>query len=192
MKKRGYTIIELVIALAITASLLALTLPRFDAFQNHTALRTQVQLLASCLQSANATMTTPTIGSLGTQTTVTISSNSADAKVSCEYASKDEANGSYPLTTLITANSTYICSATYSSFSNGFTTALITLHAATHGVIDSVTFDRTPPTISSGGTGQGQQLTIQFSTSKLPTGSSCIAPVTLLVPASGSPIEISS
>jgi prepilin-type N-terminal cleavage/methylation domain-containing protein len=95
MIRGAYTLIELVIAVAIIALLSAMTIPRFETYNAQNALRASAQQLAACLQAAEQSVQAPSAAV--SQTTVTVM-NSANS-VACTNAPADS-NG-HPISSLM-------------------------------------------------------------------------------------------
>ena len=195
MKPAGYTIIELIVALAISAVLLALTVPRYDFYQNHLTLRNSVHLLATCMQDANAAVTSPESGVVASVSTVMQSTlrlqQTAAGQIDCQQVRQDSpVGGSVPLSVPlpVRVNNIFLCSSDYGATSTANSSLLpvaYTLQARTRGVVDAISYSNGVP-LGKAGSGQGQQEKLTFSDS-----SSCADTVTLTIPVTGSPIEIS-
>jgi|GEM_PF-6423549 len=64
MHKKGFTIIELTIALAVSIILAGIAIPRFNTLLNQQEFFTETEKVASCIQKAQSMAAAPTAGSL--------------------------------------------------------------------------------------------------------------------------------
>lgn len=204
MKQPGYTIIELVVALSIAAILLALTLPRYDSFEQHSVLRGQVEQLANCLQSAYQSVISPLKDQQATYyNTVTLTQTRSS--LICQVTPEDQTKMPILSTPSVTTFSLYEC---VNNTSSGYAALLetqaaqspnpailtavynpfsYTLSTDTHGVIDSVFDPFQKPDSSSYIYGSGKKLTLSLSSTL-----DCKDTITLIVPAAGAPVMVGS
>lgn len=194
MIRTGYTVIELVVALAISALLLALTIPRYDTYEQHIAFRGGMQNLVSCLQAANTSVTAPQSGLTGVpavaMTSVVLASSASDT-ISCQLTYRDAASGAIASSPgAMYSQPAYLCSAMYGT-SNGILPLSFTVSATNNGAIDSVTYGNGQIYPTSLELGHFQQTTLKFSDQQ-PAGSTCTDPITITIPVSGSPVELSN
>ena len=191
MKQSGYTLIELVVALAISAVLLALALPRYDSYEQHINLRNEAQKLANCMQAANSAIMAPAPipDSSPEIAWVSVVLNSSVGSISCSYQPKDATSTN--ILTLIAGQSAmaYFCSFSYGNSSKIGSVPSYSLSQLSRGQIDMITY---PGSHLASITGQGQPFSLYISADSSATSTNCTDPVVISVSALGSPIVISS
>ena len=190
MKESGYTLIELVVALAISATLLALILPRYDAYEQHIKLRSEAQKLAACMQAANSAVTAPasSVGTNPAVDSVNVNLSQSFDVIPCKLQLQDASGTSIPPSVSGVSALGYICSFTYDGFTLSGSSLVYTVKQLSHGQIDSINNGGLP--ISSNGL--GKIFTVSISADQPSPGSNCPDPVVISVPVLGSPIVISS
>ena len=189
MKQSGYTLIELVVALAISAVLLALALPRYDSYEQHINLRNEAQKLANCMQAANSAIMAPAPRPDSSPAIATVSvalTTSNSGSIGCDYQPKDATNGDLPKIFGQSAKA-YFCSFSYNDI-NIVNNLSYSLSLLNRGQIDQINYGG--PMVS--GNGQGQPFSLQISADSSATATNCTDPVVISVSALGSPIVISS
>lgn len=191
MKQSGYTLIELVVALAISAVLLALALPRYDSYEQHINLRNEAQKLANCMQAANSVIMAPAPipDSSPAIAKVFVALTTTNGSIGCSYQPKDATSKN--ILTPVTGQSAtaYFCSFVYGTSSNIGSSPSYSLSQLNRGQIDQITYGG----VSMGsGNGQGQSFSLQISADSTATATNCNDPVVISVSALGSPIVISS
>ena len=93
--KKGYTLVELMVALAISALLVGLAVPRFTAYQQQLEFEQEARVILECMQSAADQVAAP-VGLVVGTSKLTVKLANIAGPVSCSYTSDAPAAISTP------------------------------------------------------------------------------------------------
>ena len=181
--KKGYTLVELMVALAISALLVGLAVPRFTAYQQQLEFEQEARVIQECMQSAADQAAAP-VGLIVGTSKLTVTLTGTGVSVSCSYTSDAPAAISTPAL----AGKIALCTMTNipaSSSSQSTMTSVdpvsYDLPLVNHGGIQSIT----------NGSGSTATPISGVTTFKFQTNCSVIGLQALItVPSSGLPIKL--
>ena len=137
MKRRAFTIIELLVAAGVLAMLVAATLPRFVAYSRQQDFGANSQLLVQCLRQAESSAANQPLSATSRYVSATITSNGSTVGCSTQYVSNYDVLSGAPIGSalLAKAGSTASLASAISSY---------TVPSATINSITAVNGDLTP------------------------------------------------